>query len=126
LELRAGDETAVGRARAMIDRQTTQLTRLVDELLDASRIARGKVRLTVEPLDLAGLVRTAVEDHRHTAEAAGLIIELTVPHSRVRVRGDSARLTQVVTNLWGNAVKFTPKGGHISVRLTIEGGDAVL
>jgi PAS domain S-box-containing protein len=126
LELKGTDPTAVNRARAMIERQTNQLTRLVDELLDAARIARGKVRLTVEPLDLAALVRTAVEDRLPDAEAAGLSIELTVPPVPVRVRGDAARLTQVVTNLWGNAVKFTPKGGRVAVRLATEGREAVL
>jgi PAS domain S-box-containing protein len=122
LELKAEDPVAVARARAMIDRQATQLKRLVDELLDASRIARGKVRLTVELLDLAALVRTTIEDHRHEANAAGLSIQVATPPGPVQVRGDLARLTQVITNLWGNAVKFTPKGGQISVRLTVENG----
>jgi PAS domain S-box-containing protein len=126
LELKGDDPAVVGRARAMIDRQATQLTRLVDELLDASRIARGKVRLTAEPLDLAALVRTAVGDHRHEAEAAGLAVELAAPPGPVRVRGDAARLTQVVTNLWANAIKFTPSGGRVSVRVAAEGADAVL
>jgi PAS domain S-box-containing protein len=126
LELKGDDPGAAERARAMIDRQATQLTHLVDELLDASRVARGKVRLWVEPLDLAALVRTAAGDHRHEAEAAGLSVELTVPPGPVRVRGDAARLTQVVTNLLHNAVKFTPKGGRVAVRLVVDGGEAVL
>jgi PAS domain S-box-containing protein len=126
LELKGDDPVVAGRARVMIDRQATQLTHLVDELLDASRVARGKVRLWVEPLDLAALVRTAVEDHRHEAESAGLAVELAAPPGPVPVRGDAARLTQVVTNLWGNATKFTPKGGRIAVRLDVEGGDAAL
>jgi PAS domain S-box-containing protein len=126
LELKGNDPAVVNRAREMIDRQATQLTRLVEELLDASRIARGKVRLTVEALDLSVLVRTAVEDHRTEAEAAGLSVELVVPPGPVRVRGDAARLTQVVTNLWANAVKFTPKGGRVSVRLGTDGREAVL
>jgi PAS domain S-box-containing protein len=126
LEVKGADPPTVARARAMIDRQATQLTRLVDELLDASRIARGKVRLTVEPLDLAALVRTAIGDHHSEAETAGLAVELAVPSAPVRVRGDPARLTQVVTNLWGNAVKFTPHGGRISIRLDAAGTEAVL
>lgn len=126
LELKGDDPDAATRPRAMIYRQANQLTHLVDELLDASRMARGKVRLWVEPLDLAALVRTAIGDHRHEAEAAGLAVEVAVPAEPVRVRGDLARLTQVVTNLLHNAVKFTPKGGRVGVRLGVEGGEAVL
>ena len=122
LELKGDDPAAIGRARAMIGRQTAQLTRLVEELLDASRVARGKVTLAVERLDLAALVRTAVGDHRAEAEAAGLAVEVVTPPAPVWVRGDPARLTQVVTNLWGNAVKFTEGGGRVVVRLGVEAG----
>ena len=126
LELKGDDPTAAARARAMIDRQATHLTRLVEELLDASRIARGKVRLTVERLDLAALVRTAVDDHRAGVEKAGLSLEVGVPAHALRMQGDSARLTQVVTNLLANAAKFTPTGGRVTVRLQAPAGEAVL
>jgi PAS domain S-box-containing protein len=119
LELKGGDPPTAARARAMIGRQVDHLTRLVDEILDASRIARGKVRLAAEPLDLAALVRTTVEDHRAEAEAAGLAVEVALPPEPVWVRGDPARLSQVVTNLWSNAVKFTERGGRVIVRLTV-------
>ena len=110
----------------MIDRQTTHLTRLVDELLDASRVARGKVRLALQRLDLAALVRITLEDHRHQADAAGLAVEAFITPAPVWVRGDAARLAQVVTNLWTNAVKFSPKGGRLTVRLEGAGGETVL
>jgi PAS domain S-box-containing protein len=126
LTLKGNDPTAVSRAGAIIDRQATHLTRLVDELLDASRVTRGKVRLTVERLDLAALVRTAVEDHRAGVEKAGLTLAVDVPPAPVRVRGDPARLTQVVTNLLANAAKFTPAGGHVRVALGTAEGAAVL
>ncbi|QJW93547.1 response regulator [Frigoriglobus tundricola] len=126
LELKGDDPAAAARARAMIDRQATHLTRLVEELLDASRIARGKVRLTVERLDLVALVRTAVEDHRAGVEKAGLSLEVAAPAHPLRMRGDSARLTQVVTNLLANAAKFTPAGGSVTVRLHALAGEAVL
>jgi PAS domain S-box-containing protein len=120
LDRKGDDPATVGRARAMIGRQANQLTRLVGELLDASRIARGKVQLALEPLDLAALVRAAVEDHRPEAEAAGLAVEVAAPPEPVWVRGDRVRLTQVVTNLWSNGVKFTPRGGRLAIRLGAE------
>jgi PAS domain S-box-containing protein len=126
MELRGDDAAASGRARVMIDRQTTHLTRLVDELLDASRIARGKVTLSVERLDLAALVRTTAEDHRAGAEAAGLSAEVVTPPDPVWVCGDLARLTQIVTNLFSNSVKFTERGGRVAVRLDTQSGEAVL
>ena len=126
LELRGDDPVASARARAMIDRQATQLTRLVEELLDASRIARGKVRLAVERLDLGALVRTVVGDHRAGVETEGLALEVSVPPGPVWVKGDPARLAQVTTNLLNNAAKFTPRGGRVAVRLEVAGVEAVL
>ena len=125
LELRGDDPAVVARARTMIGRQVVQMARLVDELLDASRIARGKVRLAVERLDLAALVRTVVEDHRAEAEAAGLAVEVVTPSTPAWVRGDPARLAQVAGNLFHNAVKFTP-AGRVTVRVAADGGEAVL
>jgi two-component system CheB/CheR fusion protein len=126
LELRGDDPAVAARARAMIDRQATQLTRLVEELLDASRIARGKVRLAVETLNLAELVPTVAGDCRAEVEAAGLALEVSVPPEPVWVRGDRARLAQVAANLLNNAAKFTPEGGHVTVRVGAAGGEAVL
>src|SRR5262249_41632564 len=126
LELKGDDPATIVRTRQMIGRQVGQLTRLVDELLDASRITRGKVRLTLERLDLAALVRIVVGDHRAEADKAGLAVEVAAPTEPVKVRGDSARLAQVTTNLLNNAVKFTPTGGRIKVQVTVEGGEAVL
>ena len=90
LELRGDDKVVAARARAMIERQAIQLTRLVEESLDASRVARGKVQLTVEPLNLASLVRTIVGDHWAEVEAAGLALEVSVLPEPVWVRGDAA------------------------------------
>jgi CheY-like chemotaxis protein/nitrogen-specific signal transduction histidine kinase len=126
LELRGDDPAVVARTRAMIGRQVGQLTRLVDELLDASRIARGKVRLTPARLDLAALVRTVVGDHLAEAEAAGLSVEVETPDRPVWVRGDAARLAQVATNLFNNAVKFTPAGGRVTVRVESTAAGAAL
>jgi PAS domain S-box-containing protein len=126
LELKGDDPAVVARARGTIGRQVGQLTRLVDELLDASRIARGKVRLTVARLDLAGLVRTVVGDYRAEVEAAGLSVQVDTPGDPVWVQGDAARLAQVATNLLNNAVKFTPAGGRVTVRVETSANEAVL
>jgi PAS domain S-box-containing protein len=92
---------------------------------DASRIARAKVQVRREPLDLAALVRTAAGDHRAELEAAGLLV-MEVAAGPVWVRGDAARLTQVVGNLLHNAQKFTDPGGRVTVGLAVEGEWAAL
>jgi PAS domain S-box-containing protein len=126
LRLRPGDPNVVAQAREMIDRQTTQLTRLVDELLDASRIARGKVTLKADRVDLAEMAGAAAEDHRAELEAAGLGLTVEVAAGPVWVRGDAARLMQVMGNLLHNSLKFTAPGGRVTLRLTEERGRAAL
>ena len=113
-------------ARDMIDRQVTHLARLVDDLLDVSRITRGKILLRKERLDLVPLVRSAVEDHRALLEGTGLELSAQLPNGPVSVAGDPTRLAQVVGNLLHNANKFTDAGGRVSVRLEADGGAAVL
>jgi PAS domain S-box-containing protein len=112
------------RALAIIDRQVQHLTRLVDDLLDVTRISRGKIRLQREPLDLQALLRRVVDDHRSIFERAGVRLALTLPRTNgdghaLRVRGDPTRLAQIVGNLLSNAVKFTPRAGHVSVSLSL-------
>jgi PAS domain S-box-containing protein len=122
-----GGELAA-RARAVIERQTLHMSRLIDDLLDVTRISRGKVQLALEPLDLSEVVRRTVEDHRPAFEAAGVALAVEVPEERVVVRGDRVRLAQVLGNLLHNAAKFTPRGGHAWVSLARDagGGEAVL
>jgi two-component system CheB/CheR fusion protein len=105
---------------AIIQRQAAQLGRLVEELLDVSRIARRKVELHLEPLDLARVVEEAVEDQRAMAERARLVLRVNRPNTALWVNGDRARLTQVVGNLLSNAVKFTREGGEVAV--SVDGG----
>jgi two-component system CheB/CheR fusion protein len=102
-------------ARAVIDRQVRLLTRLVDDLLDVNRIAHGKIRLERTVLDVVPLVRRTVEDHRTTFEASGVRLEARLARGPFSVVVDGARFMQALGNLLGNAEKFTPRGGVVTV-----------
>jgi signal transduction histidine kinase/response regulator of citrate/malate metabolism len=101
------------------ERQTRHLRRLVDDLLESSRLELGKVQLHAERLDLARLVRRAVEDNRRVVESLGVTLNADLPETPVWVQGDPGRLTQIVTNLLDNA-KFTEAGGSMFVRVTAD------
>jgi signal transduction histidine kinase/CheY-like chemotaxis protein len=118
-------ESAV-RARDVIERQLGQLVRLVDDLLDVSRITANKIQLRREPLDLARLMATAVESILPLATAADQTVDVQVPSTLIRVNGDGARLVQVFSNVLCNAEKFTPRGGHIWFTADNESGEAVV
>jgi PAS domain S-box-containing protein len=111
-------------ARVVIDRQLHQLTRLVDDLLDVTRISRGKIRLQQARLDFVDLVRQTVEDHRSLLEGRDVDVEL--PAGGLWMVGDRARLAQAIGNLLQNAAKFTPKGSKVSVSLARHDGRAVV
>jgi PAS domain S-box-containing protein len=113
LQLQAGDVAAVDRWRGMMERQVAHMTRLVDDLLDVSRISRGRVSLQRERLDLRRLVQLDVADHRVALEEAGLTVALHLPETPVWVLADATRLTQVLDNLLENARKFTERDGEI-------------
>ncbi|HEX6864370.1 MAG TPA: PAS domain S-box protein, partial [Thermoanaerobaculia bacterium] len=110
------------KARQTLERQVQHLTRLVDDLLDVSRISQGKIFLRTGRLDLAALVRTAVEDHCASAADAGQTLELDLPDRPLWVNGDPTRLAQCVGNVLHNAVKFTEPGGRIDVTVRAEEG----
>lgn len=112
----AGSDTA-RRAQEVIGRQVGHMTHLVDDLLDVSRIARGRIELRRAPLDLAEVARRVVEDHRAPFAERGVGLELVDPSTPLPVLGDETRLSQAIANLLGNALKFTPPGGRASVRL---------
>ncbi|WP_242343364.1 PocR ligand-binding domain-containing protein [Anaeromyxobacter terrae] len=103
------------RARAVIERQTEHLTKLVDDLLDVTRIAKGKIELRRERVDVAAVARRASEDLRSVIAGRGLALALDLPSDPVPVDGDPTRLAQVLGNLLQNATKFTPRGGTITV-----------
>ena len=104
---------ASARGRDVIDRQVGQMVRLVDDLLDVSRITTGKMVLRRQPEDLGHLMTTALESIMPLATAAAHILTVRLPEPPCVVEGDGARLVQVFANALNNAVKFTPRGGHI-------------
>jgi two-component system CheB/CheR fusion protein len=105
------------RASVAIERSANAQTRLVDDLLDVSRIVSGKLRLDLGPVDLAAIVLEAVDIARPSAQAKALELSLRIEGEIGVVFGDASRLLQVVGNLLTNAIKFTPHAGHVSVRL---------
>jgi PAS domain S-box-containing protein len=114
------------RARAVIERQVTHLTNLVEDLLDVTRVARGVIHLQREPLDLGELVRRTVTDHQDTFDRMGVRLELRVDPEPLWVKADGTRLVQVLGNLLGNAAKFVSAQGRVEVELRREQNQAVL
>lgn len=113
-------------ARGVIDRQVTHLARIVDDLLDVSRITRGSIALKKEVLDLNDLVARIVESCRPLIDARRHEVSLQFAEHDIPVDADSTRMSQVVLNLVSNAVKYTPEGGRIAITVERESGDAVL
>ncbi len=112
---------SVRQAWEIVDRQVDHMVRLVDDLLDVSRITRGKINLQKQPLDVSAIVSRAVEGSRPLIDSRGHTLEIHLPDDAGRVEGDPVRLAQVLWNLLNNAAKYTPEGGHI--RLTVEKGE---
>ncbi|HVS37000.1 MAG TPA: PAS domain S-box protein [Gemmataceae bacterium] len=119
--LRRNGGAAVEQAGMMLERQVRHMARLVDDLLDVSRVARGQIRLQRERLDLARLVRTTATDLRPILVEAGVGLNVTTPDTPLWVIGDATRLAQVLNNLLDNAAKFTDRGGRVTVKLTVPG-----
>jgi signal transduction histidine kinase len=122
------DEAATKHALEVIERSLRQQVGLVNDLLDVSRIIAGKLGIDRHPVDMRGVVSSALEQQQPAAEEKGLRIEdrVTIGADEAYVIGDRDRLLQVVVNLVGNAVKFTPDGGSIAVELSRDGGDVVV
>jgi len=110
----------------VIAHQVRHLARLVDDLLDVARINRGKVRLRTEPVDLAAVVRRAVEASRPLIEERGHELTVAVGPGLLCAEADPTRYEQAVVNLLMNAAKYTDKGGHVALSVAREGGDAVV
>jgi signal transduction histidine kinase len=126
LRLSMPDQPQVQWARSVIDRQLNHLVRLVDDLLDVSRITSGKIRLQKAPVNMTDVLSSAVEASRPLIDRAGHQFEEIIATEPIWVFGDAARLTQVVTNLLRNAAKYTDPGGRVSLRLSLENETAVI
>ncbi len=122
----SSNEPLLPRARAIIERQVENMARLVDDLLDASRVGKGKLSLEQRAVNLSDLVADAVVTCGPAMDARLHRFELALPDSPVLVNGDALRLVQVLNNLLSNAAKYTPVGGSISLVLASTDGNAVL
>jgi len=119
LERREGTD-AVPEIRSAMNRSLGHMTRLVEDLLDISRIEQGKISLRHEELLLQGVIGFAIETVQPIIDSAGHRLQLALPDNPVRLRGDHARVTQIVGNLISNAARYTPNGGDIRVSLRSE------
>ncbi|HEY6805331.1 MAG TPA: ATP-binding protein [Pyrinomonadaceae bacterium] len=113
------DGPSVARAIETIERNARSQARLIDDLLDVSRIITGNLRLELQPLNLATIVEAAVDALRPTADAKGINLEARIEPLTFLVRGDANRLRQVIWNLLSNAIKFTQRGGNVRIELSV-------
>ncbi|MFL5263966.1 MAG: response regulator [Anaeromyxobacteraceae bacterium] len=119
-------DAALERILAGADRQIAHMTRLLDDLLDVSRIRNGKIELKRAPADLGSIVRDALHATAGLVAERGHALALELPDGPLELEGDAVRLSQVVANLVHNAAKYTDPGGHIAVRAARDGADLVL
>lgn len=124
--LRNGTAEQKARGVDSIERNALAQARIVEDLLDVSRIVTGKLRLQLEPLQLADVVQAAVETVRPTAHAKGIELTIESDAGLGLLVGDASRLQQVVWNLLANAIKFTPRRGHVWITLSRQGSGAQL
>ncbi len=122
LQRQGPNDPALAQTRNVIDRQVQHMSRLVDDLLDVSRITQGKINLKPEPVDVTTIVRRAVEVNQPAIIRRAHSIAVSVPDMPLRVSGDMVRLTQVIGNLLDNAAKYTPDGGRIELQLGVVDG----
>jgi CheY-like chemotaxis protein len=124
LKMHDSEDPQAARLHAMMERQVGQMVRLVDDLLEVSRITRGNVELRKRPVALAEVIASAVETSRPVIDQAGHRIEIDLPPPTVMLNADPMRLEQVFTNLLNNAAKYTPAGGRIVVKTRVVDGVA--
>ena len=121
------DEDTKREALDALERSTRAQAKLIEDLLDESRIASGKLRLDVRPVDLASILEEAVRATRPTAESKRIVISFERPEGeQLESLADPSRLQQVIGNVLGNAIKFTPEGGHVAIRLARDGALATI
>ena len=116
----------LNQAREIVERQVKHMVRLIDDLLDVTRIAQGKLELRRVLFDLGQAVNQAVQTVQPLFESQSHQLSVDLPSESIPVEGDQARMVQVLVNLLGNAGKYTERGGRISLKVTHEGDEAVL
>lgn len=126
LRMAGADDGAAERVRAMLERQVNHLVRLVDDLMEVSRITRGKIELRLEQLELASVVRSAVESSKPFIERGNHQLAISVPSEPLTLLADPVRLSQVISNLLNNAAKYTNDGGQIWLTVRRDGSSAVI
>jgi signal transduction histidine kinase/ActR/RegA family two-component response regulator len=126
IRLAGGEGATVEKARPMMERQLDQMVRLVDDLLDVSRISRGKLELRKDRVDLAAVLASAVEASRPLIEEMGHHLEIVVPAQPVVIDADFTRLAQVFINLLNNAAKYSDRGGRIRLTAERHGGEVLV
>jgi PAS domain S-box-containing protein len=126
LRLSSDLSPALSQVRDIMERQVNHMVRLIDDLLDVSRISRGKIELRKEFVELATIVSTAVEANRPLVESAGHQLALSLPAQPIFLEADPVRLAQIIGNLINNAAKYTPAGGQIWFTAQVEGAEVVL
>ncbi len=120
------DPAEVEKLRAIMERQIRQMSRLIDDLLDVSRITRGKIQLRRQPVDLNTIIEGALEAVAPLIESCGHQLEVVKTHAPTMVDGDVARLTQIVGNLLNNAAKYTPRSGKLRIAVERQGTEAII
>ncbi len=126
LRMSGGSGVMADEARLMMERQLSQMVRLVDDLLDVSRITRNNLELRKQQVSLAAVVSSAVETSRPLIEQSGHTLSITLPAAAVYLDADPTRLAQVFSNLLNNAAKYTEPGGRITLTGTLSGNDVVV
>ena len=126
VQLKSPPEPEVQWGLDVIDRQLQQMTRLIDDLLDTSRITRNTLDLRQERLDIAEILQVAVETSRPLIEAGGHEFVVTLPPEPILLDADPIRLAQLISNLLNNAAKYTERGGHIWLTAERQGREAVV
>jgi PAS domain S-box-containing protein len=126
LRMSPGDSQAAEEIRSMMDRQTQHMVRLIDDLLDVSRITRGKLELRKSRVRLGDIVRDAVAATRPLLDEADHLLTVRLPEVPLWLNADANRLTQVLTNLLNNAAKFTPREGHIDLAAQHSDGEVTV
>ena len=126
VRLMGDDAEAVRQASAIMDRQVSQLVRMVDDLLDISRISRGRVELRQSEVDLAAVINQAVETVTPMAKSSEQTLAVDLPRGHIRLHGDPARLAQVFSNLLTNACKYSERGARVRVAVRTEDDEAVV